>query len=257
MFNLSELWNRRSLIWNFAITDLKLRYRNSILGFMWNFLEPLLLLSILYFVFTNIFKGDIEQYPLYLLLGIIMWNFLSKGTTIGLNSIVGRSGIITQIYFPKEIFAISSTITATIMLGFELLVLGIFMIIFQFLPPVTLLYLPLFLILEVFLVLGLSLALSVLNVYYKDIQFIWGVVIHAGFFSVPIFYTLSILSDDVRELVLLNPMARLIDMAHNVTLYGIMPSIDEIGYTVLIILVIFSICYGIFRKFEKHLVEEL
>jgi len=72
----SEVWEKRSLIWTFAISDLKLRYRNSVLGFVWTFLEPLLLLLVLYVVFTNIFKADIEHFPLYLLLGLILWQMM-------------------------------------------------------------------------------------------------------------------------------------------------------------------------------------
>src|SRR5574337_565680 len=123
------LWQKRSLIYNFAITDLKIRYRNSILGFFWTVLEPLLLLGVLYLVFTNIFKSQIEHYGLYLLLGIIMWNTFTRGTEISLNSITSRTGIVTQIYFPREIPAISSTITAFLMMCFEFVVFGIFMVV--------------------------------------------------------------------------------------------------------------------------------
>ena len=93
-----ELWKKRSLILNFAIYDLKVRYRNSVLGFSWTFLEPLLMLGILYVIFSNIFKIEIENFPLYLLLGIVMWGMFSRGTDMGLNSIVAREGILKHLY---------------------------------------------------------------------------------------------------------------------------------------------------------------
>ena len=248
--------NKKSLIKELAILDLKLKYRNSILGFFWSFLEPMLMLAVLYVVFTNIFQSSIEQFPLYLLLGIIMWNMIVRGTTMGVNSIVTRGGLLTQIYLPRSIFATSSVVTASIMLGFELIVFFIFMAAFQLIPPITILLFPLILGMMFVLVLGLALPLSVLNVYYRDIQFIWGIIIHAGFFIVPIFYTLEMLPENIKKLVLLNPMAQLIEMAHNVVLYGTLPDFQDLAYTISIILVIFFVGYIVFRKMKDKIVEE-
>ena len=114
-----DLWQKRSLIINFAVSDLKIKYKNSILGFGWTFLEPLLLLTVLYFVFTNVFQSDIEHYPLFILLGLILYGMLQKGTDLGLNSLASKSGLLTQVYFPREIPAISATITVSLMLMFE------------------------------------------------------------------------------------------------------------------------------------------
>ena len=248
--------NKKSLVRELAFLDLKLKYRNSILGFFWSILEPLLMLAVLYAVFTSIFQSSIDQFPLYLLLGIIMWNMVVRGTTMAVNSIVTRGGLLTQLYLPRSIFATSSTVTATIMLGLELIVFAIFMIIFQFVPPITILLLPLILGLMFVLVLGLALPLSVLNVYYRDVQFIWGIIVHAGFFIVPIFYTLDMLPENVKELVLLNPMAQLMEMAHNVTLYGILPNFQDLSYTIGIILAIFFVGSIIFSKMKDRIVEE-
>ena len=248
--------NKKSLIRELAILDLKLKYRNSILGVFWSFLEPLLMLTVLYVVFTNIYSSSIKQFPLYLLLGIIMWNMVVRGTTMSVNSIVTRGGLLTQIYLPRSIFATSSTVTATIMLGFELIVFFIFMAIFQLVPPVSMLFLPIIFIMMFVLVLGLSLPLSVLNVYYRDVEFIWGIIMHAGFFTIPIFYTLDILPENIKELVLLNPIAQLIEMAHNVTLYGLFPSYQDLSYTICVISAIFLVGYIIFSKMKDRIVEE-
>lgn len=257
MVIIRELWRRRSLLWDFAMTDLKIRYRNSVLGFLWSFLEPLLLLSVLYFVFTYIIKSHIEHFALYLLLGIIIWNVLSRGTTFALNSIVGRSHILTQIYFPREIMAISPVITTAMMLCFELIAFGAFIVVFQFIPPVTILLLIPILGMLFFLVLGLALPLSVLNAYYRDVQFIWAVVLQAGFFIVPIFYTLDLFPETIRTIIMLNPMAQIVNMSHNVVLFGRIPSLQDTAYTLGIISLIFVVGYLIFRKLETRIVEEL
>lgn len=254
---IKELWKRRPLLWDFALTDLKIRYRNSVLGFLWSFLEPLLLLSVLYFVFDYIIKSRVEHFPLYLLLGIIIWNVLSRGTTFALNSIVGRSHILTQIYFPREIMAISPVITTTMMLGLELIAFGAFMVAFQFIPPITILLLIPILGLLFILILGLAFPLAVLNAYYKDVQFIWSVILQAGFFVVPIFYTLDLLPEKIKTIVMLNPIAQIINMSHEVVLFGTIPSIKDVSYTLGITSVIFVIGYLIFRKLESKIVEEL
>ena len=254
---IKELWNKRSLIWSFAISDLKIRYRNSILGFLWTFLEPLLMLSVLYIVFTNLFKSNIEYFPLYILLGLIMWNMLTRGTEIGLNSIASRRSLLTQIYFRREIPSISSTITSSLMLIFEFIVFGIFMIVFRFIPPTTIIFLPLVLLLEFSLVFSLSLPLSVLNIRYKDIQFIWKVVLQTGFFLTPVFYKTEILPVTVQKFIYYSPMVQIINMTHDVTLYNKLPSLESIEISVGTTFMIFVIGYIIFRKFERRIIEEL
>ena len=167
-----EMWKTKGILFNFAITDLKIRYRNSILGVLWSLVEPLLLLGVLFVVFSTMFRFEIPNFPIYLLLGIICWNFFKNGTTFALNSLTNRSALITQIYFPRAIPGLSAGITASIMIIFELVVLGIFMIAFGFSPPSTVILLIPILALQLLLILGVSLPLSVLNVKYKDLSLI-------------------------------------------------------------------------------------
>lgn len=253
----NKIWSRRSLIRVLAINDLKVRYRNSVLGFFWSVLEPLLMLSVLYIIFTNVIRSDIPYYPLYLLLGLIMWNMLTRGTSMSLTSIIARGGIITKIYFPREIPAISSCITAFIMMMFEFAVFTAFLVAFQFVPPLTIIFLPLLLIIEFVLVLGLSLPLSVLNVYFRDVQYIWAVILHAGFFLMPIIWRLDIFPERLQMLLSLIPMTRILDIAHNVTLYNIMPSATDLTYITATSFAILALGYLIFRRFEVRVGEEL
>lgn len=253
----NELWQKKSLIWDFAIADLKIRYRNSVLGFIWTFLEPLLLLSVLYIVFTNVFKSTIEAFPLYLLLGLIMWNMFVRGTQISLNSTLSRAGVLTQIHIPNEIPPISASVTSLIMLTLEMIVFGIFVIAFRFIPPQTIAILPLVLILEFILILGVSLPLSVLNIRFRDTQFIWGVIIQVGFFLTPIFYKIDILPSYIQSILVFDPMVQILNFAHNAALYGILPDTNEIIITVGITFLIFAIGYGTFRKMSNKIIEEL
>ena len=252
-----EMWKTRGILFNFAIYDLKIRYRNSVLGVLWSFVEPLLLLAVLFVVFSTMFRFEIPNFPIYLLLGIVCYRFFQNGTTLALNSLTNRSATITQIYFPRSIPGLSAGITSAIMLIFELMVLGIFMAAFQFIPTITILLLPLVLMLELLLVLGIALPLSVLNAKFKDTEFIWGVVLSAGFFLTPIFYQFDMLPEAVRNVLQFSPMVQIVTMAHHVVLYGTLPSINTVLYAVGSISAITAIGYLIFRKYQGRIAEDM
>lgn len=254
---LEEMWKTKGILFNFAISDLKIRYKNSALGILWSLVEPLLLLGVLFVVFSTMFKQEISDFPIYLLLGIISWNFFRNGTSIALASLKNRSSLITQIYFPRSIPGLSSGVTSSIMLLNEIVVLGIFMVAFNFVPSITILYLPLVFLLEFFLIIGISLPLSVLNVKYKDVEFIWGIVLQAGFFLTPIFYQFDMLPENVRNILQFSPMVQIVTIAHHVVLYGTLPSVNSILYAVASTLVIVIIGYLIFRKLQARIVEEI
>ena len=249
------LWDKKHLVWNFAVTDLQIRYRSSVLGFFWTILEPLLMLAVLYVVFTSIIPTRIENFGLYLLIGIVMWGMISRGTEMGLNSMISKSGLMTQIYFPREIPALSSSITSLLMLGFELIVFIVFMIVFQFVPSFTIVFFPLVLILEFILLFFLNLALSVLNVLYRDIQFIWRVVIHAGFFLTPIFYSFDILPQQLQDVLKYSPMVQIVNMGHDLVIFGKIPSLESILIAIFSVAILSAISYLIFRKLEQRAIE--
>ena len=252
-----EMWKNRAILFNFAISDLKVRYRNSILGVLWSVIEPLIMLGVLYFVFSTMFKFDIPNFPIYLLLGIIIYNCFKIGTTFALSSLTNRAPLLTQIYFPRAIPAISSAITASIMLAIEVGILLVFMIGFQFVPPITILLLPLVLGLQFMFVVGVCLPLSVLNVKFKDTEFIWGVVLSAGFFLTPIFYQFDMLPEYMQNILQFSPMVQILTMAHHVVLYGMLPTVNSILYAVGSISVLTIIGYLIFRKYQAQMVEEM
>lgn len=247
----------RSLITSIAISDLRLRYRNSFLGFIWSFLEPLLMLGVLYAVFTNLLGAGIKNYPLYLLLGLIMWNMYSRSTLMGLSALLSRSGIVSKIYIPREILSIASSITSSIMMLFELGAFALFMVFFQFVPPITILYLPLIFGILFILSVGVSLPLAVANIYFRDLQYIWGVILQAGFFLSPIVFTLDVYPKELSGLLYLNPITGLIDMAHEVTLYGVTPAFDDFLYPLVMSLIVLATGYAIFRKYESKAIELL
>lgn len=252
-----SLWGSRSLVWTFAVNDLVVRYKGSILGALWSFLEPILMLGILYLIFSHVFQSAIENYPLYLLLGIIMWNYFARSTNIGLASILARAGIVNQIYFPRAVLPIGSCVTAFIMLGVEFAVFFGFVAGFQFVPPLTILILPVLIVLLFCLTLGLSLILSVAHVRFRDVQHVWSIVTYAGFFLSPVIYDIGIFPPDIAQMLLLNPIAQLLDMAHGAALYGQLPAIPAMIYTGVFSIGLAALGYIIFKRYEFKIVEEL
>lgn len=254
---IQALKDNRSLIMAFAMGDLKNRYRNSIFGFFWSILEPLILLSVLYFVFSTFFKPGIPNFAIYLLLGLIMWNFISKSTSMGLQSISSRTNILSNVYFQRAIPAFSSNITGLMFLSLEFIIFGFFLIGFGEVPGATIVYLPFFIFLTFVITLGLSLPLSVLNVFYKDIQFIWNIVLTAGFFLHPIIYLNSMLPENTKEMLSLIPTVKIFNMIHQVVLFNELPSNLDILFITAISFAILFVGYVIYRKLERNLGEEL
>jgi ABC-2 type transport system permease protein len=210
----------RALLAELVRTDFKLRYQGSALGYAWSLLRPLLLFVILYVVFVKFLKlgTGIPHYPVYLLLGIVIWNFFTEMTQQSLGSIVGRGDLIRKIRIPRWIIVFSSSISALINLGLNLVVVAIFMVINHVDLYITIVLLPIILV-EVYLfALGISLFLSAAYVKYRDVGYIWEVILQAGFYLTPIIYPLSRITNlTLQKLIFINPMSQAIQDARYVT----------------------------------------
>jgi lipopolysaccharide transport system permease protein len=255
--HLRELWSYRDLILRLAFSDFKLRYKSSALGFFWSLLEPLLMLLVLYVVFSNLMRIQVEYYQLFLLLGIILWNFFDRGTSMSIWGIVGKPNLVQKIYFPRDILVISTCVTAMMMTALEFVVFIIFMAVFRVMPGMTIFYFPILFTFEFLIVLGLSTALSALNVYFRDVMFIWRVIVQVGFFATPILYPITIFPENIRWIVMLNPMAQIVTMMRDCTLYGIPPEPLNLAYVALSTLVILLIGYFIFDRMEPKFAEAI
>lgn len=251
-----DAWKSRSLIFLLASNDLKLRYKSSILGAMWSFLEPLLILAILFIVFSSILKSSVQNYPIFLLTGIITFQMFSRATSMGSESILAKGGILSSVRIPTVAFPISSTLTALYMMGFEFMILSVFMIVYHFMPPITILFLPILLVLLFVLGLALAIPFSVLNVHYRDLRSIWAIILQAAFFLTPVVYKLDFLPKDIQMVLQYSPLVQLVNMIRGVTLEGNMPDMNWFLYTVAIILSILTVGMLIFKRYKANLVEK-
>lgn len=257
----------RVLLGELVRTDFKLRYQDSVLGYAWSLLRPLLIFVILYIVFVKFLKvgTGTPHYPVYLLFGIVIWNFFVEMTMQSLTSIVGRGDLIRKISIPRWIIILSSSIAALINLGLNLIIIAIFMIIGHVTPSADALFLPLLLIEIYVFSFAMSLLLSALYVKYRDVSYIWEVCIQAGFYATPILYPLSRITNiTFQKILLLNPLAQSMQDAR----YGLITKHTTIiwhvfngswyAYIPFIIVVVFLVG-GIlfFKKESKYFAENI
>lgn len=249
-------------------TDFKLRYQGSVLGYAWSLLRPLLLFVILYIVFVNFLKfkdNTIPHYAIYLLLGIVLWNFFAETTSQSLSSIVARGEIIRKIRIPRWTVVFSSSLGALINLFLSLVVVAVFMIINKVDILETILLFPIILLQLYLLALGLSFMLAALYVKYRDISYIWEVILQGAFYITPIIYPLSLItSATFQKLLLINPIAAAIQNARfavvshkTVTSASIIGNfwIQLLPYAITLALFVAGIMY--FRKQSANFAENL
>jgi len=257
----------RALLAELVRTDFKLRYQGSILGYAWSLLRPLLIFVILYVVFVKFLKigNDVPHFPVYLLLGIVMWNFFLEMTVQSLGSIVGRGDLIRKIRIPRWIIVLSSSISALINLFLNLVVVVIFLFINHVDLLQTTLYLPLILLEVYVFALGLSLFLSAAFVKYRDIGYIWEVILQAGFYLTPILYPLARITNlTFQKLIMINPMAQAIQDARysaithqSRTIYQVFEGgrYRVIPFAIVILVFLGGLTY--FRKESKYFAENI
>jgi ABC-2 type transport system permease protein len=203
------------LLRQMVITDFKLRYQGSALGYVWSLLRPLFLFIILYFVFVKFMRigADMPHFPVYLLMGIVIWNFFAEITSTCIDSIVTRGDIIRKLNFPKYVIILSTAFSALINLLLNSVVIIVFMMLNHVPFGLGVLWTPLY-VLEIFVfALSIGFILSALFVRLRDINYIWEVVMQALFYATPIIYPLSLVTDrwpGVAQLLLLNPVAQAI-----------------------------------------------
>jgi ABC-2 type transport system permease protein len=248
-----------------VVSDFKIRYQGSMLGYAWSLLKPLFFFSILYVVFTYIIplgKG-IEHYPVYLLLGIVLWSFFTESTTLGASSIVSRSELIRKISIPRYLIVISSTLSALINLCLNLAVVFLFAILSGIEPSLNwILIIPLIIELAI-LSMGCALFLSAYFVKFRDVTYIWEIILQAGFYATPIIYPISSLPIEYHKYFFINPIAQIIQDARHaiatdtaITIWNTVENFYSIvPFFIVAAFAIFGWYY--FKKKSKYFAEDI
>jgi ABC-type polysaccharide/polyol phosphate export permease len=218
----------RPLLNELTVRDIKTRYRRSVMGVLWSLLNPLCTMIVLSIVFSNLFKSDIENFPLYIMAGQVVFNFYSEATSNSMNAIIGNSSLIKKAYIPKYLFVLSRIMSSLVnlMASFAAFI-GIMLVLrAEMHYTIVLAFIPI--AFTTVFSAGVGLILAAYAVKFRDLIHIYGVFITALLYLTPIIYPMSMLPDTIRKVVLLNPLTNMVNMFRDVAINGLLPGWQSI-----------------------------
>ncbi len=235
--------------------DFKLKYRRSVLGVLWSVLNPLLMMCVLAAVFTNVLKfGDVENYPMYLILGNVLFALMSDSTGSAMGSILESAPLIKKIRVSKMLFPIEKVLFTLVNFAISLIAVVIVMIFFRIAPTVDLVLLPVLLVYMLLFCSGLGLLLSSLAVFFRDVCHLWGVVITAWTYATPLFYPVTLLPEWMQAAEAFNPMYHYVSYFRDIVMYGTMPGLSENLICLGMALITFVVGFAVFKASEKKFI---
>lgn len=253
----AALWGSRELLRNLVARDLKVRYKNSLLGFAWSLLTPVLMMIIFTFIFTQVIRMGIDNFPIFFLAGFLPWTYFSNSVQGSVGAIVGNGPLIKKVYFPREVIPLSTVLSQAVHFLLALTVFGVFMVIngYNFLP-----FLPLLIaviVLQTLFNAGLAMAFAAANVWFRDLQELVGVIFMLLFYGTPIIYQLEMVPERFRPFLELNPMSWFVGFYRQVLYHRALPSLKlAIGCTA-IALVTLVIGYALFNRLAVSFAKEV
>lgn len=251
----TELQRNWFTISSLVSKDFKLKYRRSVLGVAWSVLNPLLMMCVLAAVFTNVLKfGDVANFPMYLILGNVLFALMSDSTSTAMTSILESAPLIKKIKISKMIFPIEKVLFQLVNFAISLIAVVIVMVFFRIAPTVNLLALPLLLVYMLLFCSGLGMLLSALAVFFRDICHFWSVIITAWTYATPLFYPVSLLPDWMQAAEAFNPMYHYVSYFRDIAMYNTLPGIQENLVCLGIAAITFAVGFLVFRKTEKKFI---
>jgi ABC-2 type transport system permease protein len=259
-------WRRFfDLLWLIAVNKFKVTYLGTVLGYIWSLLRPLLLFSVLLFVFTQIIKvKGIDHYPVFLLFNVMLFTFFQEATQKALTSVVEEEGVVRKMQFPRLAIPLACVLAAVFNLGVSLIAVFVFFLIYGVGPYWTWLLLPVLFLPLLVITTAVSAILSALFVRYRDVQIIWSVVAQALFYATPVLYTLDFLKEDLRWIVLLNPLTPIFLAAHewivDPAVPGAIDAAGGLGRLLLSVGMFIAVCVisiWVFNREAPRMAEEL
>lgn len=255
---IKELYAYRQMIISLVRKELRGRYKGSVLGFMWTFINPLLQLLVYTLVFSVLLGSPIEKYYLFLFVALVPWIFFSSSLTGGASSILAQKDMVKKIYFPREVLPISYVTTAFVNMLFCFIV--IFAVVFVSgtgINPIALLYLPIIMIVEYFMALGIAMISSAITVYFRDMEHILGILSMVWMYMTPIMYDVTIVPPKLQKIFYLNPMTSVVIAYRDILYYRQPPHINTLLNALIFGIITILIGFFVFRKLQKNFAEEL
>ena len=257
MKSIIEIYNYREMLFNLVKKDLRTRYKGSVMGFLWTFINPLLQLLVYSIVFSIIMRVDIDNFPIYLFIGLVPWMFFSGAILSSTSCIINNKDLIKKIYFPRIVIPISITSSVFMNMVYTIPILIIAIYVFGIGISWMIIFLPIIMLLQYFFVVGMCLTFSALNVYFRDLEHILGILMMVWFYLTPIVYSIDMIPAKFKWIIYVNPMAVIISAYRDILFYNIMPNFQQLGIIFIYSLVFLILGYFIFEKLQKNFVEEL
>ena len=255
---LKELYAYREMIFSLVRRDLKGRYKGSALGFLWTFINPLLQLLVYTFVFSTVMRMGIENYYLFLFVALVPWIFFSTSVSGGSSCIWAQQDMVKKIYFPREVLPIAFVTSQFVnMLLSFLVIFAVLLFSGRTLNPLGLLCLPVIMLVEYLLALGMAMMTSAITVYIRDLEYILGIVTMAWQFLSPVMYSVEMVPEELKSLFYMNPMTPVIIAYRDVLYYGEVPELGTLLHAVGVgagLLIVGTLLFG---KLKKHFAEEM
>jgi len=252
-----DLYNYRELLKTSIKKEVRGKYKGSWLGIMWTFLNPLLMLAVYAFVFPYILRVPVENYTIFMIVALIPWNFFTTAVTTGTSSINIAGGILKKVYFPREIIPISVTISQLINFLITCIIVFLFIVFSGVGFSIHVILLPLIILIQLCLILGINFILSAITVFVNDVAHFVQVAMTLLFYATPIVYLSSMLPEKFQWAMHVNPMAVLVEAYRSVLFYHELPDMKWLTIWGIASFVLMVIGYRIFKKLERTFVEEL
>lgn len=241
----------RDLLFELIKKDLKVKYKRSILGVFWSILNPLLMMVVMSIVFSYLFRFEIKNYPVYILSGIIFWNFFSTSTNLSSFSLISNASLLKKVYFPRAILVISVVLSQFINLLYALIPLVFIMIIFKTPVNLSIIFIIFPLLFLLLFTIGISLILSILSAYFTDIGYIYQIILLAWMYLTPIFYPASIVPDKYKIFLLINPIYHILTNIREIIYYGTLPTMNSLFISLILSLFFFIFGLWFFKMNEN------
>ncbi len=258
MKTLKELYAYRQMIYSLVKRDLRGRYKGSVLGFLWTFLNPLFQLIVYTIVFSVILQTEITDYYLFLFVALVPWLFFSTSLTAGSSCIWAQQDMVKKIYFPREVLPISFVVSQFINMLLTFIIILIAIIFsgngFNFL---ALLYLPFIMLIEFIIAIGITMLTSSLTVYFRDLEYILGIISMAWMYLTPIMYSQDIVPENIRPIFNMNPISPVIIAYRDILYYRQIPKVNTLLQAIIMGIIVMIIGCFSFSKLKRHFAEEL
>ncbi|HYY78851.1 MAG TPA: ABC transporter permease [Actinomycetes bacterium] len=248
-----EVWRRRELVRTLAERDLRVRYKQAVLGFAWSLLTPLALMLVFTVFFQRVAKVDTggAPYALFAYLGLLPWTFFSTSVNLGGQSLVTNNQLVNKVYCPREVFPLASVVVAATDTVMATLVLGLLFVITGFAPRATTVWVPLLLAVQVAFTFGVTLVMSAVLVFLRDLRHLLPIILQLGLFATPVAYGMNVVSPSLQILYCtLNPLAPVIDGYRRTILQGLPPDWHLLGPGAATAAVVLSVGYVVFKRLE-------